>query len=205
MDGAAISFIAIEAGLFVAGVFLGALSFRTIALPILYALPRAIWWAVRGRLHWRIVLRYFLSTILWCALFAISTYLLARFATNAWYRLFLTPLFFLGLCLGISVSALRAMGSKSGRRALHNDFLDFVKSHLKERKRSQEEKMGEDIYQPIWHLLRGGTRYGPLTYDELCRRAVRGELQENDLLWRPGVREWVEASSILGLVKNSKP
>lgn len=204
MDEAVISFMAIEAGLFVAGAILGALSFSTIALPLIYALPRAMWWAVRGRLRWRAVPPYFVSPILWIVLFALAAYAFALYAPHAWEQLYSSPLFYAGLCLAIGVRSVRNLGSKLGQRKLRYDFLDSAKSHFKRKERTQEDEMGEDIYQPIWHLSRGGTRYGPFSYDELRRRAVRGEMHESDLLWRPGVTEWAEASSVLGPLKSSK-
>ncbi len=72
------------------------------------------------------------------------------------------------------------------------------------RERTQEEQMGEDIYARIWHLSRGGTRYGPYSFEDLRRRAERGEDRADDLLWRPGVAEWADAASVLGLVKKAR-
>jgi hypothetical protein len=204
MDGEIVRFFAAEAGLFVVGLVLGALIFGTIALPLLYALPRALWWALRGRLRWRVVPGFFLSAILWCALFVLAAYAFAFYAPGAWDRLYASPPFYLGLWLGIGLRAFRGLGSKSGRRKLRDAFLESVKSHFKRRQRTQEEEMGEDIYKPVWHMSRRGTRYGPFTYDELCRRARRGDVRDTDLLWRPGVTEWAEASSILGPIKKSK-
>lgn len=204
MDPEIVGFIAIEAGCFVVGFMLGALSFRTIVLPLTYSLTRALWWAVRGRLRWRAVPGYFFSPVLWCVIFGLAAYALTLYAPKAWEQLYSSPLFYLGLCVAIGLRAFRTLGSKSGQRKLRHAFLDSVKSDFKLKADTQEQEMGEDIYQPIWHLSRGGKRYGPFSYEELQRRAVRGKMQENDLLWRPGVSEWVEASSILEPAKNSK-
>ncbi len=204
MDWDLVRVLAGEAGLFVAGAILGALSFRTIALPLLYALPRAVAWVVQGRLRWSVVFRLLASLIWWGALFALGAYLLARFAPGAWERLYSSPPFYVGLWLGISLRAFRTMGSKSGQRALQDRFLNSVKSHLIERERTQEEQMGENIYERVWHLSRGGTRYGPYSFDDLCRRAKRGDVRDDDLLWRPGVAEWADAPSVLGSVKKGR-
>jgi hypothetical protein len=200
-----ISFIAVEAGLFGLGVFLGVLWFNTIALPILYVVPRASWWAFEGLLRWWIVPLSLVSPILWSALFAGGVYLLVRFAPDALEQLYSSAPLYLGLWLGISVGAFRAVGTKFGRRKLHDDFLNFVRSRFKRQHSKQEEQWDEDIYQRVWHLSRGGRRYGPFTYEELHRRAARGEIHDGDLLWRRGVAEWVEASSILRPVPKGKP
>jgi uncharacterized protein DUF4339 len=205
MDWDLTRYLAEEAGLVAAGAVLGALSFRTVALPLLYALPRALLWAVQGRLRWRAVPGFFVSPIVWGALFALGAYLLARTAPAVWERLYSTPPFYLGLWLGISLRAFRAFGSKAGQLKLRDRFLDRVRSHLKARAPTEDERMGEDIFERIWHVSRGGARSGPFTYEELRRQAKRGELRGDDLLWRPGVTGYMEASAVLGPVEKRSP
>jgi hypothetical protein len=72
---------------------------------------------------------------------------------------------------------------------------------LKARAPTEDERMGEDIYDRIWQVSRAGTRSGPFTYEELRRQAKRGKLRGDDLLWRPGVASYVEASTVLGPVE----
>jgi len=205
MDWDLTRFVAEEAGLFVVGVFLGTLSFRTIALPLFYAFPRALAWAVQGRLRMRALPGFLLSPIWWGALFALGAYLLVRYALGAWERLYASPPFYLGLWLGISVRAFRSFGSKAGQLKLRDDFLDRVRSHLKARAPTADERMGEDVHERVWHVSRGGTRTGPFTYEELQRQVKRGKLRDDDLLWRPGVSGYVEASTVLGPVEKRSP
>ncbi len=204
MDWDLVRFLAEEAGLFAAGYLLGALAFRTIALPLLYGLPRAVVWAAQGRLRWRVIPRFLVTPICWGAVFVLAGYVLARYAPGAWARLYSSPPFYLGVWLGISVRAFRAFGSKSGQLKLRDGFIDRVRSHLKARAPTEDERMGEDIYERIWHVSRGGTRSGPFTYEELRRQAKRGELRGDDLLWRPGVTGYMEASSVLGPVRKEQ-
>lgn len=192
-------FFAEEAGLLVAGAIVGALSFRTIALPLLYAFPRAVLWVLQGRLRWRALPGFLVSSVAWGAVIALSAYLLAQYAPAAWERLYASPPFYLGLWLGISLRAVRAFGSKAGQLKLRDDFLDRVRSHLKAR--APSERMGEDVHERVWHVSRGGMRTGPFTYEELQRQAKRGKLRDDDLLWRPGVTGYVEASTVLGPVE----
>ena len=49
---------------------------------------------------------------------------------------------------------------------------------------------------PSWYLSRGDKRYGPLGNRELLLLAERGELKQDDLLWRPGFSSWKPAREI---------
>jgi hypothetical protein len=204
MDRDVISYIAIGAGLFLVGVSLGVLWFRKLALPLLYTVPRASWWTLKGRLRWWTVPLSLVSPFLWSAAFVAALYLLLRFAPDVFEHLYSSASFFVGLWFGISVGTFRALGTKSGRQKLHDNFLDFVRPWFK-RLDPQQEQWGEEIHQRVWHLSRGGRRYGPFALEELHRRAARGEIYDGDLLWRQGVAEWVEASSILKSVPTANP
>jgi len=198
MDSAEVLFFAVEAGLFVLGAVLGALSFRTIALPLLYTFPLAAAWGLQGRLRWRVVPSILVAPVVWAALFVLGFYFLARYQPEAWEAVHMSAFFYVGVWLGISVRAFRALGSNAGQLKLRDDFLERVRGHLKVKPSSQNQGGAEDMNDRIWHLSRGGTRYGPFTYAELLRQAKRGELRDDDLLWRPGVAGYVEASTVLG-------
>jgi len=47
-----------------------------------------------------------------------------------------------------------------------------------------------------WYLARGDKQYGPLGNRELLLLAERGELKQDDLLWRPGFSSWKPAREI---------
>src|SRR5262245_8959684 len=49
---------------------------------------------------------------------------------------------------------------------------------------------------PAWYLARGDKQYGPLGNRELLLLAERGELKQDDLLWRPGLSSWRPAREI---------
>ena len=205
MDWDLVGFLAEDAGLFAAGTVLGAVAFHTIGLPLLYMLPRAVLWAVRGRLRWRAIPGFLVSPIVWGALFVLGAYLLARYSPGIWERLYASPPFYLGVWLGISLRAYRIFGSKAGQLTLRDRFLERVRSQLTARAPTEDERMGEDIYERVWHVSRGGARSGPFTYEELRRQSKRGELRGDDLLWRPGVSGYMEASAVLGLAETQTP
>src|SRR5262245_50429841 len=47
-----------------------------------------------------------------------------------------------------------------------------------------------------WYLARGDKQYGPLGNRELLLLAERGELKQDDLLWRPGLSAWKPAREL---------
>src|SRR5262245_50334073 len=49
---------------------------------------------------------------------------------------------------------------------------------------------------PSWYLARGDKQYGPLGNRELLIFAERGELKQDDLLWRPGLSSWKPAREL---------
>src|SRR5262245_51952632 len=53
---------------------------------------------------------------------------------------------------------------------------------------------------PAWYLARGDKQYGPLGNRELLLLAERGELKQDDLLWRPGLPSWKPAREIGNLM-----
>jgi GYF domain 2 len=52
-----------------------------------------------------------------------------------------------------------------------------------------------------WHLSREGQQYGPMSHQKLLEMVEHGQLQADDLLWRPGYDAWRPASDIPGLLK----
>ena len=47
-----------------------------------------------------------------------------------------------------------------------------------------------------WYYAKGGTRYGPVSMDQLKELAARGKLGPDDLVWREGLETWVRARTI---------
>lgn len=58
-----------------------------------------------------------------------------------------------------------------------------------------------------WHYRRDGKQAGPVSVDELMRLASLGRLSPDDLVWRPGMPEWVPAARFKAFFTNiaSKP
>lgn len=53
---------------------------------------------------------------------------------------------------------------------------------------------------PEWHYASGGTRYGPVSWEELRGLAEAGRLQPDDLVWKKGMSGWATASAIAHLM-----
>lgn len=58
----------------------------------------------------------------------------------------------------------------------------------------------EDAYTSLtgrtYYYARDGARFGPLTDDELKQLAAYGQLLRNDLIWKEGMANWVEAARL---------
>jgi hypothetical protein len=50
-----------------------------------------------------------------------------------------------------------------------------------------------------WYYVTGGQRYGPVSDVELKQLADSGQIAPTDLVWKPGMAEWVRANRIKGL------
>lgn len=50
-----------------------------------------------------------------------------------------------------------------------------------------------------WYILQNGVQKGPVGSDTVRHLAATGELKPHDLLWKPGLNDWIAASHIKGL------
>src|SRR5262249_6716663 len=51
---------------------------------------------------------------------------------------------------------------------------------------------------PEWYYIHDRERVGPVTLGRLRRRARSGRIQSDDLVWKPGLREWKRAAEVGG-------
>jgi hypothetical protein len=59
---------------------------------------------------------------------------------------------------------------------------------------------------PEWHFnLKGQNKQGPVTWSALREMIVGGQLQPDELVWKPGMARWVPASQVRGLLAESSP
>jgi hypothetical protein len=52
----------------------------------------------------------------------------------------------------------------------------------------------------VWYYAEGDRQKGPVAAEELKRLVVLGRVKPTDLVWQPGMDDWVPAQSIRGLV-----
>ena len=57
----------------------------------------------------------------------------------------------------------------------------------------------------VWFFHHAGTRLGPMTRSDLQESAQRGEIDPDDLVWRPGMAEWEPARNVEGLLPGPLP
>jgi hypothetical protein len=56
----------------------------------------------------------------------------------------------------------------------------------------------DDVSEPGWHLSRGGKTWGPLSDKQFRLLIEKGKLKSDDLIWRPGFKDWRSADTVLG-------
>jgi len=56
-----------------------------------------------------------------------------------------------------------------------------------------------------WYYSVSGDQVGPIAEDDLVRMFQTGRLQPNTMVWTAGLKEWVEASSVEGLLPQQTP
>jgi hypothetical protein len=118
------------AGLFVVGFGFGIVWFSFIVLPIFYGLPRAILWCARGWARWTSILAYLVSPILWTIVFFAIVFAIVRFSPRTADFLGSDPAFSLGQMVGIGISVLRSLFSRSTHVDMDLDFRDFMRRFL---------------------------------------------------------------------------
>lgn len=136
----------LEFWLLIAGMFLGIWWFSVIVLPLIYAFPRSLYWSVRRWAKWRAPFLYFLPPLIWTVtFFGIALILVVYFPNIASYLL-KSDGFNAGQLVGIALSVLRAIFSKSTRLDMTRDFYDFMKPYL--------TKEGKTGYQAMLQKMR---------------------------------------------------
>ncbi len=75
------------------------------------------------------------------------------------------------------------------------------KKVLEEEEATEEEMEDEKVRasEKSWHLYKNEEQLGPYSWEELKEFAQTGELEQEDLLWQPGLSEWIKASTRDGL------
>ncbi len=56
-----------------------------------------------------------------------------------------------------------------------------------------------------WHYAVGDHREGPISFDELQRKASRGEIQPDTLVWNVGMADWTPCRTVAGLIFPGAP
>jgi len=56
-----------------------------------------------------------------------------------------------------------------------------------------------------WHYTKNGQRFGPVSGQQLKELAAKGQLGPNDLVWKEGMKQWLPASKVKGLLSGSAP
>src|SRR5574340_330337 len=56
-----------------------------------------------------------------------------------------------------------------------------------------------------WYYAKGDRQLGPVSAVQLKQMAVAGEVRPDDLVWREGMENWIEARNVKGLFDAARP
>jgi len=120
----------LEVGLLIVGYFLGIWWFSLVVLPLVYGLPRGLYWAARGKVRWRTPFLYLLGPLIWTVVLFGVVFILTIFLPKVATYLKQSGTFAVGLTLGILIHVGRSLFSQSTQLAMTRDFVDFIRPHL---------------------------------------------------------------------------
>src|SRR6267154_965691 len=61
------------------------------------------------------------------------------------------------------------------------------------------------MMDPGYYYSREGQQFGPVPGEQLKQLAAAGKLQPDDLVWKEGMANWVQASRVKGLFSTAAP
>jgi hypothetical protein len=61
------------------------------------------------------------------------------------------------------------------------------------------------MMDPGYYYSREGQRFGPVPGEQLKQLAAAGQLQPDDLIWKEGMANWIQASRVKGLFSTTAP
>ena len=56
-----------------------------------------------------------------------------------------------------------------------------------------------------WYVVKNGNRRGPFTSAQVRQMVATGELKPTDMLWKDGMANWIQASSVTELFAAIQP
>ncbi len=73
-------------------------------------------------------------------------------------------------------------------------------SNISQPEEDREVAAQVGVENDSWYYTRDGHQIGPVTQSELADAARRGEISGGDLIWKQGMKDWIPASSVRGLL-----
>src|ERR1700730_18600490 len=61
------------------------------------------------------------------------------------------------------------------------------------------------MMDPGYYYSREGQRFGPVPGEQLKQLAAAGQLQPDDLIWKEGMANWIQAARVKGLFSTTAP
>jgi hypothetical protein len=119
----------IEAVLFFCGLAFGIMWFAFVILPLIYGIPKSLWWVIKRRLKWWAPLKYLVAPIVFCVVTTLFAIALWNWAPNVATRLMESAGLSLGQLIAIGFSLISSVFSSSTRASMKADFESFVETN----------------------------------------------------------------------------
>jgi hypothetical protein len=118
----------IETVLFFCGLAFGIMWFAFVILPLIYGIPKSLWWVIKRRLKWWAPLKYLVAPIVFCVVTTLVSLALLNWVPSVPTRLMESASFSLAQLIAIGFSFISSIFSSSTRASMKSDFESFVET-----------------------------------------------------------------------------
>lgn len=120
----------LELILLIVGMLLGIWLFNFILVPLLYGLPRILYWTLRRYLKWRTPFLYALDLVFWIGVVLVVVLAMVLFFREFTAHLANSDGFSAGLVLGILLMFGKVLLFRSARADINHELLNYLKPYL---------------------------------------------------------------------------
>jgi len=122
--------VILELIVIILGVFFGIFFFSNTVLPIICGVPRAAWWAVRGRVKPHAPFLYLIAPVIWVVALIVVVAILDSVLSDEARRMMWDAFLEIGVHLGAGLALARVVFSSSARHDMNLDFLSFIARYM---------------------------------------------------------------------------
>lgn len=116
----------VDCVLFVTGGAFGLIWFASVILPLIYGIPKSLWWVARRRLKWWTPLKYLVSPIIFSVITTLVVLISQSWMPTFAKVVFESSAFNMASLFAVLFSLSLSVFSKSTRESMQSDFESFV-------------------------------------------------------------------------------